>query len=180
MKPTLNVSSMYYHVAILLLLRPLIRYRYLQSVVSPRDICTQAAENITSLLRSYRQLYSLRRTPSFVPYIVLNASVMHLVNSHSPLGSAYTMQCIEDLQAMSINHGFAKEAVKIIKYLAARVNPEVYAEDNVEEITLSSTSLNFFCPASKEELLSLEEIGEDSKGNKLFNPFPYQGLPLIE
>lgn len=69
---------MYYHFAILLLFRPLIKLRIIGSSISPRDVCTQAADAIQGLLRSYSQLYTLRRTPSFVPYFVLTSSIMHL------------------------------------------------------------------------------------------------------
>ena len=41
-------------------------------------MCIQAADAIQGLLRSYSQLYTLRRTPSFVPYFVLTSSIMHL------------------------------------------------------------------------------------------------------
>lgn len=69
---------MYYHFAILLLFRPLIKLRIIGSSISPRDVCSQAADAIQGLLRSYSQLYTLRRTPSFVPYFVLTSSIMHL------------------------------------------------------------------------------------------------------
>ena len=69
---------MYYHFAILLLFRPLIKLRITGSKVSPRDVCIQAADAIQGLLRSYSQLYTLRRTPSFVPYFVLTSAIMHL------------------------------------------------------------------------------------------------------
>ena len=69
---------MYYHFAILLLFRPLIKLRIIGSSIMPRDVCSQAADAISSLLRSYSQLYTLRRTPSFVPYFVLTSSIMHL------------------------------------------------------------------------------------------------------
>ena len=70
---------MYYHFAILLLFRPLIKLRIIGSSISPRDVCSQAADAITGLLRSYAQLYTLRRTPSFVPYFVLKNSRTLLV-----------------------------------------------------------------------------------------------------
>lgn len=69
---------MYYHFAILLLFRPLIKLRIIGSAILPRDVCAQAADAIQGLLRSYSQLYTLRRTPSFVPYFVLTSSIMHL------------------------------------------------------------------------------------------------------
>lgn len=69
---------MYYHFAILLLFRPLIKLRIIGSSIMPKDVCLQAADAIQGLLRSYSQLYTLQRTPSFVPYFVLTSSIMHL------------------------------------------------------------------------------------------------------
>ncbi|KAI1343550.1 fungal-specific transcription factor domain-containing protein [Xylariaceae sp. FL0016] len=76
--PAVLFAHMYYHFAILLLFRPLIKLRIIGSSLLPRDVCTQAADAIQGLLRSYSQLYTLRRTPSFVPYFVLTSSIMHL------------------------------------------------------------------------------------------------------
>ncbi|GJC97042.1 nitrate assimilation regulatory protein nira [Colletotrichum higginsianum] len=76
--PAVLFAHMYYHFAILLLFRPLIKLRIIGSKLLPRDVCGQAADAIQGLLRSYSQLYTLRRTPSFVPYFVLTSSIMHL------------------------------------------------------------------------------------------------------
>ncbi|KAK5656410.1 hypothetical protein OQA88_4791 [Cercophora sp. LCS_1] len=76
--PAVLFAHMYYHFAILLLFRPLIKLRIIGSSITPRDVCSQAADAISGLLRSYSQLYTLRRTPSFVPYFVLTSSIMHL------------------------------------------------------------------------------------------------------
>lgn len=70
---------MYYHFAILLLFRPFIKLRMIGSHILPRDVCSQAADAIQNLTRSYDRLYTLRRTPSFVPYFVLTSAIMHLV-----------------------------------------------------------------------------------------------------
>ncbi|CAK7270130.1 hypothetical protein SEPCBS119000_003930 [Sporothrix epigloea] len=72
------LDHMYYHFAILLLFRPLIRLRIIGFSATPRDICLQAADAIQGLLGSYSQLYTLQRTPSFVPYFVLTSCIMHL------------------------------------------------------------------------------------------------------
>ncbi|KAH8648570.1 fungal-specific transcription factor domain-containing protein [Xylariales sp. PMI_506] len=76
--PAVLFAHMYYHFAILLLFRPLIKLRIIGSSLLPRDVCAQAADAIQGLLRSYSQLYTLRRTPSFVPYFVLTSAIMHL------------------------------------------------------------------------------------------------------
>ncbi len=61
---------------------PLIKLRIIRSSITPRDVCSQAADAIACLLRSYARLYTLRRTPSFVPYFVpyfvLTSLIMHL------------------------------------------------------------------------------------------------------
>ncbi|KAF2967583.1 hypothetical protein GQX73_g5972 [Xylaria multiplex] len=79
--PAVLFAHMYYHFAILLLFRPLIKLRIIGSAILPRDVCSQAADAIQGLLRSYSQLYTLRRTPSFVPYFLLTSSIMHLAVS---------------------------------------------------------------------------------------------------
>lgn len=48
------------------------------SSIVPRDVCTEAADAVRGLLRSYSQLYTLRYTPSFLPYLTLISATMHL------------------------------------------------------------------------------------------------------
>lgn len=70
---------MYFQFAILLLFRPFIKLRMKDSPFLPREICAGAATAILNLSRSYSDLYTLQRTPSFVPYFVLTSSIIHLV-----------------------------------------------------------------------------------------------------
>ncbi|KAI0400898.1 fungal-specific transcription factor domain-containing protein [Xylaria palmicola] len=86
--PAVLFAHMYYHFAILLLFRPLIKLRIIGSAILPRDVCSQAADAIQGLLRSYSQLYTLRRTPSFVPYFLLASSIMHLAVGANSIESA--------------------------------------------------------------------------------------------
>lgn len=143
---------MYYHFAILLLFRPLIKLRIIGSSISPRDVCSQAADAIQGLLHSYSQLYTLRRTPSFVPYFVLTSSIMHLAIAastsssqqsqdggllapgplqqpgHTKLGEKVTAsinQGIADLTEMAPCHHFAEQALNILRYLAKKWKIEV-------------------------------------------------------
>lgn len=48
------------------------------SEIVPRDICGQAADALRRILRSYSELYSLYRTPTFVSYFVRKLIVTHL------------------------------------------------------------------------------------------------------
>lgn len=150
----LTKFSMYYHFAILLLFRPLIKLRILGSKIAPRDVCTQAADAIQGLLRSYSRLYTLRRTPSFVPYFVLTSAIMHLAvgaanasvesEGSSPRNideqdveraakvdrhvSDAISQGIADLTEMAPCHHFAEQALNILRYLAKKWNIEVDIE----------------------------------------------------
>jgi hypothetical protein len=166
---------MYYHFAILLLFRPLIKLRIIGSKVAPRDVCSQAADAIQGLLRSYSSLYTLRRTPSFVPYFVLTSAIMHLAigaTSVNPEATEADMkkavkvdprvaesitQGISDLTEMAPCHQFAEQALNILRYLAAKWNIDV--ENNADKLTAEeydrlvlphTGSLNFFSPNMRE------------------------------
>jgi hypothetical protein len=176
---------MYYHFAILLLFRPFIHLRFLESRVSPRDVCSQAADAILTLVRSYDQLYTLKRTPSFVPYIVLASCIIHLIgtsNSNPALNSF--RQGVRDLTDMSVCHGFAKRGLYVLRWFADHwemgnalgEDVPMSAEEIKELCSPSSTSLNFFSPSMATPALM---SGGPTTYATLFAPFPMQGLPLL-
>jgi hypothetical protein len=170
----LTWSSLYYHFAILLLFRPLIKLRIIGSKVLPKDVCSQAADAIQGLLRSYSKLYTLRRTPSFVPYFVLTSAIMHLaigaanITSSSNASTSEKMetaakidphvaesisQGIKDLTEMAPCHQFAEQALNILRYLAQKWNIEVdiknekLTPEEYDRLVKPHTgSLNFFAP----------------------------------
>ncbi|KAG6009213.1 hypothetical protein E4U21_003066 [Claviceps maximensis] len=72
------LPSMYYHCAIVMLFWPVADYAIIGTELSPKHICTEAADAILALLQSYASLYTLRRTPSLTPYLALTAAVVHL------------------------------------------------------------------------------------------------------
>jgi hypothetical protein len=191
---------MYYHYAILLLFRPFIKLDIVSSGVSPRDVCSQAASAISTLVNSYSQLYTLRRTPSFVPYFVLTSSIAHVVTLGNARGGPELLkQGIADLKEMTGCHGFAIRALDILRYLIRHwgVNAAIDSLDDLEEereegmgdreregerglCRPKSTSLNQFCP-NVESVDVVNGIGSVGQGdNPLFWPFPLQGRPLLD
>lgn len=176
--PAVLFAHMYYHFAILLLFRPLIKLRIIGSKVSPRDVCSQAADAIQGLLTSYSQLYTLKRTPSFVPYFVLTSAIMHLAIGATGIGDedAETSeekmkkaakidprvtdalnQGIADLTEMAPCHHFAEQALNILRFLAKKWNIEVNVdgdkmppEDPDNLVRPYTSSLNFFAPNVRE------------------------------
>jgi hypothetical protein len=177
---------MYYHFAILMLFRPFIKLEIVGSGVSPRDVCAQAADAIMALVNSYAQLYTLRRTPSFVPYFVLAASITHLVVFGTGRGGPEQLhQGIADLKTMAVCHGFATQARDILRFLADHWQVDValdQSDGGDPEVACrpQSTSLNQFCP-NIESIYMISRITplQSHEENPLFWPFPMQGRPLI-
>ncbi|KAF4508938.1 hypothetical protein G6O67_005257 [Ophiocordyceps sinensis] len=176
--PAVLFAHMYYHFAILLLFRPLIKLRIIGSKILPRDVCLQAADAIQGLLTSYSQLYTLQRTPSFVPYFVLTSAIMHLAigtssaetnGSKCKAGKADPAamrdsriakaleQGIADLTQMAPCHHFAEQALNILRYLANKWRIDVGIEDrsklapeDYDKLDRPYTrSFNFFSPSTQ-------------------------------
>jgi len=175
---------MYYHFAILLLLRPFIKLRFIGSGVKPRELCVQAADAITTLVRSYDQLYTLQRTPSFVPYITLGAALMHLVAGGStPENPQQIQQGVKDLKDMRLCHGFSKRGLDIMRYFAhiwhVPLGDEKLDAAGIKRMSElcgpDSSSNNLFCPNMGS---GFSDMGPTSK-LALFSPFPMQGVPLM-
>ncbi|KAI1818640.1 hypothetical protein GGS20DRAFT_581396 [Poronia punctata] len=123
--PAVLFAHMYYHFAILLLFRPLIKLRVIGSSILPRDVCSQAADAIQGLLRSYSQLYTLRRTPSFVPYFVLTSSIMHLAVGASTILSAGTVASNNTTSNASSSTTGGQAASAAMDSAAAKLGPKV-------------------------------------------------------
>ncbi|KXX80199.1 Nitrogen assimilation transcription factor nirA [Madurella mycetomatis] len=83
--PQVLFVHLYYHFAITLTFRPFVKLRIRGSRILPRQLCLQAADAIQGHLRSYSRLYSLRRTPSFVPYIIVVSSRIYLTVAASTI-----------------------------------------------------------------------------------------------
>jgi len=117
---------MYYNFAILLLFGPFIRFRIIGSELMPFQLCVQAATTIDSLLISYGRLYTLRRTPSFMPIISLASNIMLVVKAEiQGTPSLQRLSGISSLQEMAYAHNFANRGVKYLRTLEQRKNLEI-------------------------------------------------------
>lgn len=117
---------MYYHTIILHLFRPFLKVDLTNSRISPREICTSCANNIASLLSTYRQTYGLRRAPLLVSHSILTSATIHLLNL--PASSSALSLSITFLRGMVTNHPFSKRAIEIIMALAKQWNIVLPAE----------------------------------------------------
>lgn len=128
---------MYYHFAVILLFRPFLNLTLQGSSISPPQVCLQAAKSVTGLIKTYRQLYTLRRTPSFVPIMILTSNLALLtasgivrcdpnaMGSHDNESSRETgttrpdsHNWLEFLQELSVPHQFARNSIHILMHFA--------------------------------------------------------------
>ncbi|KAI3571833.1 fungal-specific transcription factor domain-containing protein [Fusarium oxysporum f. sp. albedinis] len=166
--PAVLFAHMYYHFATLLLFWPFAKLRIIESNISPRDVCLQAANAIQGFLTSYSRLYTLKWAPSFVPYFALASSIMHLalmagtiqINKldtaarTEPHLSEAVKQDIARLAEMTHSHHVAEQALHLLHHLAKKwninVNIEIGAALDPEEYEKLGRSfggiVNFFSP----------------------------------
>jgi hypothetical protein len=105
---------MYYQFSIILLFYPLTELRFLESKVSAREVCTDAANAIVTLIRSYESLHGLRRTPCFLPYIIFASGIARLASADPKINHVEAVtrsaQEVAILQLMSLCHVASKRA----------------------------------------------------------------------
>lgn len=106
---------MYYHYSIILSFYPPINFDFLDSNVSALEVCTDAANAVTTLARAYESLYGLRRTPCYLPYIIFASGIAHQG------GLTHSVQEVAILQVMSLYHGSSKRACRTL--LSWAMNP---------------------------------------------------------
>lgn len=177
---------MHYHFALIMLFRPFIKLRFLASTVSPLDVCIQAANSIASLLQTYRETYSLRQAPVFVPYMLLASTITHLATLRSvptpfPRPSPALPE-LADLQLLSAQYPFAKRAISIIQFLARQWALDLFLIEPIDQVGGQDDlclpipgTMNFFCPNLEVLATSIQERIDTA----LFRLFPMQGIPLL-
>jgi hypothetical protein len=110
---------MYFHFAVLIFFRPFRDQNITESTTSPRKICTEAAQNLFTLIKSYKDLYTLRRVPSFVPYMILTANLAYVVDlADETLSDSDDLASLSYLQDMCSSHDFAERALDIVDYFS--------------------------------------------------------------
>ncbi|KAM3473399.1 hypothetical protein MY5147_004800 [Beauveria neobassiana] len=134
--PAVLFTHLYYHFAILLLFCRFIKLRVIGSETLPWQVCSQSADAIQNLVMSYSNLYTLRRTASFLPYIMFTATTtliaiaaarLHLDLGESVLDAPAIADCrarealrqnIESFIEIAPHHPFASQALFYLQRLA--------------------------------------------------------------
>jgi hypothetical protein len=114
---------MLYYTIIVHLFRPLLKVDLIHSDVHPRDICIGAANNVSRLVRVYRQFYDFRLAHLLIPHILLSVGIVHLLyskdNNTSRQNLVEGLQGLEDLHEC---HYFGARSFRIMYTLAKTWN----------------------------------------------------------
>jgi hypothetical protein len=120
---TLILRSMLYHTIIVHLFRPMLKVDLVHSDVQPREICVEAANNVSDIVRLYRRFYDFRVAHLAIPHILLSVCIVHLLYSKNN-GVSYQnlvegLQGLEDLHEC---HYFGARSFRILHTLATTWN----------------------------------------------------------
>jgi hypothetical protein len=112
-----------YHTIVVHLFRPMLKVDLIHSDLHPRDICVEAANRVSEIVRTYRQLYDFRVAHLVIPHILLSVSIVHLLyskeNRTSHQNLVEGLQGLEDLHEC---HYFGARSFRIIYTLAKTWN----------------------------------------------------------
>jgi hypothetical protein len=89
----------------------------------PREICTDAANNVSELLRIFVNTYGLRRVGFMYTHCVMSATIIHLLNVAHPctqtaLSETYLCEAIRALYDMKTSFPVVERYLRLIRSLA--------------------------------------------------------------
>ncbi|KAI0996624.1 hypothetical protein K3495_g11559 [Podosphaera aphanis] len=195
--PAVLFLHIYYHFAILLLFRPFINHKIFLSSVSPREVCMQAAEAIATLISSYSRLYTLSRSPTFLPYCTLTSTVTSVIILGSSEASFNLInKGIADQKEIT-SHSFPDRALDILHYSSELLNLDLVdnhdkCEDNLETYDekenakfwkgpdqFYSSYLDQKTPHTAKRELTMQDKSSLLDQNPLFWSFPQRNRQLL-
>lgn len=119
----LIVASMLYHTIIVHLFRPMLKVNLVDSTVHPRDICIEAANKVSELVRTYRRFYDFRVAHLIIPHILLTVSIVHLLYSRDNRASYQNLvEGLQGLEDVHECHYFGARSFRILHTLSKTWN----------------------------------------------------------
>ncbi len=110
-------GSIYYQFAIILLFRPFLKSEFEESAISPCTFCVKSANNVCSLIRSFANLYTMRRMCFVVPYIALASTTIHVADVSDAAINQLTRQSLTTLRETSNDTMFISFLLKLTKFV---------------------------------------------------------------
>ncbi|KAF2682089.1 pathway-specific nitrogen regulator [Lentithecium fluviatile CBS 122367] len=122
--PSMLIMHMFFQLLYIHLFRPFLKYNPnnspLPAHVSPRKLCTQAAAQISKLLRLYKRSHGLRQIPNIVVYIAHSACTIHLLNLPEKNARRDIIHGVKHLEEIAEGWLCARRTLGILSVLAKR------------------------------------------------------------
>jgi len=110
---------MLYFTMIVHLFRPMLKVNLIHSDVRPRDICIDAANTVSKIVRIYRSFYDFRVAHLTIPHILLNICIVHLLYSRDNQVSRQNLsEGLKGLEDLHECHYFGARSFRIIHSLS--------------------------------------------------------------
>lgn len=187
---------MFYYNCIAHLFRPFVKLNMMQSSRTPKQICTDAANEISLLLRRCIQTYGIKRVGFMYTHCVMTTAIIQLMDvSETASNQSQTFLCeaIRALYEMKVAFPIVERYLGSIRDLTVEWCPQGVPEavaNALSEINIGSpTSVSSASsslpptnygrrPSAPELILPYEE--ELPLANHYWNPNPYaqDGMPL--
>lgn len=112
-----NLSSMYYHAAVLLLFRPFLKAKFTESDISPSEVCRQSANQISDIFAQHRRLYGTTGIYTFQLHCLLTACTIHIINLPALSSTTYLTAACNHFHDLIPHNDWAASALSVIKGL---------------------------------------------------------------
>ncbi|KAF2473962.1 pathway-specific nitrogen regulator [Lindgomyces ingoldianus] len=130
--PSILVMHMFFQILYIHLFRPFLKYNQstspLPAHVSPRKLCTQAAQMISKLLRLYKRSHGLRQICNIAVYIAHSACTIHLLNLPEKNARRDIIHGVKHLEEIAEGWLCARRTLGILSILAKNWNVELPEE----------------------------------------------------
>jgi hypothetical protein len=173
---------MFFHLLYIHLFRPFLKHNpstsSLPSHVSPRKLCTQAAESISKLMRLYKRTYGLRQICNIAVYIVHSACTVHLLQLPEKSAKRDIIHGVKHLEEIAEDWLCARRTLSILSVLGRKWKIDL-PEEAADVFTRTDAKYGYFStadvPSPKQELIAVTPLSTNTSP-----PQPPQPLPQTQ
>ncbi|KAH9876317.1 hypothetical protein J1614_004196 [Plenodomus biglobosus] len=173
-EPHVLMLHMLYFTIIVHLFRPLLKVNLVHSEVRPRDICIDAANTVSRIVKIYRSFYDFRVAHLAIPHVLLSVCIVHLLyskdNEVSRQNLVDGLQGLEDLHEC---HYFGARCFRIIHALSQHWDLPFPEEHLKSKLLLRRSSEHQGMNSSSADPLLMHSNTLSAKANHLNSNLPY-------
>lgn len=118
--PHILCAHLLWHSAVLLLFRPFLKAKIIDSQVLPQEICRQSANAISELFGRHKALYNLQGIYSFQVQCLLTACTIHIIHIPAIASTDYFIEACNSLHDLASQNSWAKSSINVLKDLVQK------------------------------------------------------------